>query len=181
MRTTLIVATAIMLALNSTVGALAAHQVSSCGDLLEYSPPPGSDPTSGLGRIRIASASGEVTYFFHPTNASNAQSVVEPGATRVGERVCFTGTHIQSASPVRSDYVSPYRLTASPAGGLPSTSTSVDESAIELGVLALVRLSAALLAYAAVALARGGAPGSVNHVRRPPPRRSPPRGFRSSS
>lgn len=106
----------------------APHRVSACGRLLEYSPPPGDDPASGLGIVRIATASGEVTFLFHDKNAAGLPSRTGAGATQVSANVCFTGTHVQSASPLRPDYVSPYELVlasaASPSSSqLPNTST----------------------------------------------------------
>lgn len=144
----LTLASVLIFALGSASTSTAAHEVSTCGELLEYSPPPGSDPTSGLGRIRIASANGEVTHLFHPSNAANAPSTIEPGATRIGARVCFAGTHVASASAIRSDYVSPYRLTIAPVGSLPSTSTSGGERPIGLGAVPFGALVAAIFAYA---------------------------------
>lgn len=100
------------------------HQVSACGRLLEFVAPPGADAAAGLGRMRLATASGELTFLFHHDNASKLPSTTEPGATLLWATVCFSGTHVVSASPVRADYISPYDLRVVPPGSLPTTSTA---------------------------------------------------------
>lgn len=118
-----------VLATVAVIGALstdaaADHRVSACGQLLSYAPPPGNDQTSGLGEIRLVTASGVASYLFHSNNAFRLPSSVEQAATRAGANVCFSGPLVHSASPVRSDYVSPIELRTASAGSLPSTSTS---------------------------------------------------------
>lgn len=150
---TVLIAASVLFVAFPPAAVQAAHQVSACGRILEYAPPPGDDPPSGLGLIRLATATGEVQFFFHHRNAQNAPSTTEPGATEVGASVCFSGTHVESASPVRRDYISPYQLVLAAAASLPSTATGVENASrtdrllvtsIALGAFATL-LAAALL------------------------------------
>lgn len=115
---------AVVLTISPAFPAGAAHPVSGCGQLLEYSAAPGADPTSGLGRMRLATLAGELSFLFHHYSASNAAFTLQPGATTVGAFVCVSGTHVESASPVRSDYVALHRLVLAVPTSLPSTSTA---------------------------------------------------------
>ena len=123
-RWSLIVLAVALLCGASGSSARASHPLSACGHLLEYAAPPGADPAAGLGSLRIALVNGELAFFFHLRDASNAPALIQPGATQIGAFVCVTGTHVESASPVRRDYVALHRLTLAVPTSLPSTSTA---------------------------------------------------------
>lgn len=105
--------------------AYADHRVSACGVLTDHRPPPGDDPPSGLGTLSIRTDGGQIiTFLFHHSSgAATGPPTTASGATTIGASVCFEGTHVVSASPVRPDYVTAYRLSLRTPATLPSTST----------------------------------------------------------
>lgn len=129
--------------------AVATHQASVCGRLLEYVPAPSDALAHGYAHVRLAIPNGDAGVLFHHTNPTNTPSRIEPGATRQGANVCISGpyVHIVGSSP----YVSPYDLRLAPAAALPGTSTAPREGGLPSSVIAV----AAALAVVALNALRG--------------------------
>lgn len=128
LRSALIVTAAVLLSMGgAALPSVASHTVSACGRVLDFAGPVGTDATSGLGRLRIAVATGEQSYLFLYRDASNAPLLIEPGATQIGAFVCMGGTHVESASSVRSDYVTIHRLVLAVPTSMPATSTAPEQ------------------------------------------------------
>lgn len=126
MMRSLLAALVVVMSTADALPAHAEHPIAMCGVLTEHRPPPSDDPPSGLGTLSIRGGDGRiVTFLFHHSSgAATGPSTTAPGAATIGASVCFEGTHAASASPVRSDYVTAYRLTLRTPATLPSTSTS---------------------------------------------------------
>lgn len=125
LRSALLTTTVVLLSIGgATSPSVASHTVSACGRVLDFARPVGTDATFGLGRLWLAVATGEQSYLFLYRDASNAPLLIEPGATQIGAFVCLSGTHVESASPVRSDYVALHRLVLAVPTSLPATSTA---------------------------------------------------------
>jgi len=128
LRSALIVTAVVLLSVGgAALPSVASHTVSACGRVLDFARPVGTDATSGLGRLRLAVATGEQSFLFLYRDASNAPLLIEPGATQIGAFVCMGGTHVESASSVRSDYVAIYRLVLAVPTSMPATSTAPEQ------------------------------------------------------